>query len=396
MIDFNQHGPASSSGTTSPQLRLQQRLRRNDQGRWIEGPSVESVPAIVADADPVNPPSPFGQSWADRQESESNGHDAPMPPGGLSAPPQQEPDAEVMDRFDPPSSRVINDTTFPLQRTEGEATPGPTAPIRGPIGPSVDPGWRPDPAHNGAWNEVDHEPIEESWSREWVERAGGDPSFGGRGMSRSTEPDYGHADVDVGLEDFGTDGRSFDEEELESGAAARRNAIEWAVVLVAATLLALVLRAVLLQAFYIPSPSMEDTLLIRDRVLVNKLSYRLHDINRGDIVVFRRTAAELELAGPDEPKDVIKRVIALPGETIEIRDNQVLINGRLLVEPYLNESTAMPDFGPEVVPEDQIFVMGDNRNLSSDSRGELGTIETDRVVGRAFFLFWPLDRLSLL
>jgi signal peptidase I len=396
MTDFNQHGPAPSSDATAPQLRLQQRLRRNDRGRWIEGPPVETEQAIVADADPVKPPSRFGQWWADQHESAPDGHDAPMPPSGVSAPPQPEPDAVAMGRSDPPSSRMINDTTFPLRRTEGEATPGPSVPIRGPIGPGLDPGWRPDPAHNGAWNEGGYEPIEESWSREWVERGGGDPSFGGRDVPRSTESGYGHDDDGVGLEDFGTDGSSFDEEELESGAAARRNAIEWAVVLVAATLLALVLRAVLLQAFYIPSPSMEDTLLIRDRVLVNKLSYRLHDINRGDIVVFHRTAAELELAGPDEPKDVIKRVIALPGETIEIRDNQVLIDDQLLLEPYLNESTAMPDFGPEVVPEDQIFVMGDNRNLSSDSRGELGTIETDRVVGRAFFLFWPLDRLSLL
>jgi signal peptidase I len=396
MTDSNQHGPARLSDAAPPQLHLEQRLRRNDRGRWIEGPPVESEPAIVADADPINPTSRFGQRWADQYEPKPDGHDAPGPPGGVSARPQPEPDAEPVDRLDPPSSRTINDTTFPLRRTEGEAMTGPSAPIRGPIGPGVDPGWRPDPAHNGARNEGGYEPIEESWSREWVERGGGDPSLGGRDVSRSAESGYGPDDVDDQLEDFGTDGRSFDEEELESGAAARRNAIEWAVVLVAATLLALVLRAVLLQAFYIPSPSMEDTLLIRDRVLVNKLSYRLHDINRGDVVVFHRTAAELELAGPDEPKDVIKRVIALPGETIEILDNQVLINGQLLLEPYLNESTAMPDFGPEVVPEDQIFVMGDNRNLSSDSRGELGTIETDRVVGRAFFLFWPLDRLSLL
>ncbi len=191
-------------------------------------------------------------------------------------------------------------------------------------------------------------------------------------------------------------GRNFDEEELETGMAARRNAIEWAVVLVAAVLLALVLRAVLLQAFYIPSPSMEDTLLVDDRVLVNKLSYRLNDISRGDIVVFHRTDAEIAASSPDDPKDVIKRVIATEGERIEIRDNQVLIDEQLLVEPYLDPNVSMADFGPQIVPDGHIFVMGDNRNLSSDSRGETGPVPEERVVGRAFFLFWPLNRLSAL
>ena len=187
-----------------------------------------------------------------------------------------------------------------------------------------------------------------------------------------------------------------DEQDLETGAAARRNAIEWAVVLVAAVLLALVLRAVLLQAFYIPSPSMEDTLLVKDRVLVNKLSYRLGDVQRGDIVVFHRTDAEIASAGPDQPKDVIKRVIALGGEEIEIRENSVLIDGNQLLEPYLDPTLVMADFGPYSVPEGHVFVMGDNRNLSSDSRGEMGPIVEDRIVGRAFFLFWPVDRLSRL
>ncbi len=187
-----------------------------------------------------------------------------------------------------------------------------------------------------------------------------------------------------------------DVDELATGAAARRNAIEWAVVLVAAVLLALVLRALVLQAFYIPSPSMEDTLLIQDRVLVNKLSYRFGDVGRGDIVVFHRTEAEIASAGPSQPKDVIKRVIALGGETIEIRENTVYINDQELVEPYLDPGLVMPDFGPLTVPEGFLFVMGDNRNLSSDSRGELGPIAEDRVVGRAFVLFWPVNRLGRL
>lgn len=208
-------------------------------------------------------------------------------------------------------------------------------------------------------------------------------------VGQGYEAIYGEAVVDATEPDV-------DEDELATGAAARRNAIEWAVVLVAAVLLALVLRALVLQAFYIPSPSMEDTLLIQDRVLVNKLSYRFGDVGRGDIVVFHRTEDEITSAGPNQPKDVIKRVIALSGETIEIRENTVLIDDDVLIEPYLEPGLVMPDFGPLTVPEGFLFVMGDNRNLSSDSRGELGPIAEDRVVGRAFVLFWPVDRVTRL
>lgn len=184
-------------------------------------------------------------------------------------------------------------------------------------------------------------------------------------------------------------------EEAESGTDTTRNMIEWAVVLVGAVLLALVLRALVLQAFWIPSPSMESTLLVRDRVLVNKVSYRVGDIGRGDIIVFRRTDEEIA-QNPELPRDVIKRVIALEGEEIEILDNQVFIDGLLLQEPYLDEGVTTTDFGPETVPDGHVFVMGDNRELSLDSRFETGPIAEDRVVGRAFFLFWPLNRIGSL
>lgn len=222
------------------------------------------------------------------------------------------------------------------------------------------------------------------------------------GIFQNEEPDeyfeeYGYGkDFGDGRLDDDDDGQEFDDEaELSAAGDARRNAIEWAVVLVGAVLLALVLRAVLLQAFWIPSPSMESTLLVRDRVLVNKISYRLHDINRGDVVVFRRTDAEIA-ENPTVPQDVIKRVIALSGETIEIKDNKVMIDGGELLEPYLDDGVVTLDFGPEVVPEGHVFVMGDNRELSLDSRFETGPIAHDRVVGRAFFLFWPLGRLGSL
>ncbi len=212
---------------------------------------------------------------------------------------------------------------------------------------------------------------------------------------------YGNGD-DIGDgrlddNDFDVDLDDLDEEddEPEQSGSARRNAIEWAVVLVGAVLLALILRAVLLQAFWIPSPSMESTLLVRDRVLVNKISYRLHDINRGDVIVFRRTDDEIA-RNPELPRDVIKRVIALEGETITIAENKVLIDDAELLEPYLDEGVLTSDFGPEVVPDGHVFVMGDNRELSLDSRFETGPISHDRVVGRAFFLFWPLGRLGSL
>ncbi len=273
-----------------------------------------------------------------------------------------------------------------------------------------------EPGHEGV--EPGDEPIPGLDPRSWahVEGEYHDPNPGGRGSRELPgELDYYGADrrrrerpieqgypAGSGYEAVYGDAAvdpvesEVDDDELVTGAAARRNAIEWAVVLVAAVLLALVLRALVLQAFYIPSPSMEDTLLIQDRVLVNKLSYRFGDVGRGDIVVFHRTDEEITSAGPNQPKDVIKRVIALGGETIEIRESTVFINDQELVEPYLDPGLVMPDFGPLTVPEGFLFVMGDNRSLSSDSRGELGPIAEERVVGRAFVLFWPVDRVSRL
>jgi len=169
-----------------------------------------------------------------------------------------------------------------------------------------------------------------------------------------------------------------------------RSAIEWIVVLGSAVVVALLLRAFLFQAFFIPSESMESTLRVDDRVLVNKLSYRFGDVERGEVVVFRRPEDQ-----PGEFRDLIKRVIGLPGETIEARGNTILIDGKVLIEPYLTPGEIIDDFGPVVIPEGEYFMMGDNRDNSGDSR-VFGTIEEDRLIGRAFFLFWPFDRLGSL
>jgi signal peptidase I len=171
-----------------------------------------------------------------------------------------------------------------------------------------------------------------------------------------------------------------------------RSAVEWVAVIVGALVVALVVKTFLFQAFYIPSASMEPTLRKGDRVLVNKLSYDLHDLHRGDIVVFELPP---EKVGADGIKDLIKRVIGLPGETIETREGIVYINDKKIDEPYLPDgvTTNKPPIPRQVVPDGHIFVMGDNRDNSADSRyATRGPIPIDTVVGRAFVQVWPPSR----
>ncbi len=165
-----------------------------------------------------------------------------------------------------------------------------------------------------------------------------------------------------------------------------RSVVEWIAVIVGALIVALVVKTFLFQAFYIPSESMEPTLDVGDRVLVNKLSYDLHDVNRGDVVVFELPAEEV---GPDGVKDLIKRVIGLPGEVIETRDGVIYVDDRRVEEPYLPEDGPTgPPIERQTVPDDHVFVLGDNRDNSADSRSR-GPIPIDTIVGRAFVLVWP-------
>ena len=170
-----------------------------------------------------------------------------------------------------------------------------------------------------------------------------------------------------------------------------RNAVEWVVIIGGAFLVAFVVKTFLIQAFFIPSGSMLPTLHEDDRVLVNKLSYDLHAVNRGDLVVFERP--EGEAAG--QIKDLIKRVVGLPGERIEQRDGDVYIDGDLLEEPYLETETETTNLEPQTVPDGHVFVMGDNRDDSMDSR-VFHAIDEDLIVGRAFVRVWPLPDLALL
>ena len=163
--------------------------------------------------------------------------------------------------------------------------------------------------------------------------------------------------------------------------------VDWVVVIAVALLVAFVVRGFVLAHFVVDGSSMYSTLETGDRVFVNKLSYRLHDPNRGDVVVLH------QISGASE-RDLIKRVIGLPGETVEVRNCTVLIDGRILNEPYLDpEVVTATDCGGDytldgTVPEDHVFVMGDNRGGSQDSR-VLGPISEDDLVGRAFVVFWP-------
>ncbi len=170
-----------------------------------------------------------------------------------------------------------------------------------------------------------------------------------------------------------------------------RSLAEWAVVVLCAVVISVLVRQFLFQAFYIESGSMESTLVPDDRVLVNRLSYKWTEHSRGDVVVFSRLPNE-----PGTTRDLIKRIIGLPGDEVEGRDGVIYINGVRLDEPYIDDDNrSYPDFGPELVGEGQIFVMGDNRDDSLDSR-RFGAIDSDRAAGRAFITYWPLGRAGSL
>ncbi len=166
---------------------------------------------------------------------------------------------------------------------------------------------------------------------------------------------------------------------------------EWVAIVAVAVLAAFLIKEYLFQAFYIPSESMEHTLEKRDRVLVNKLSYRLHDVRRGDVVVFERPPEE----GEGSAKDLIKRVVAVGGETVEGHDGGVYVNGKRLREPYVANGVTSGDFSPQRVPPGHVWVMGDNRDRSRDSR-YFGSVPESGIVGRAFVRVWPVDAIGLL
>jgi signal peptidase I len=183
---------------------------------------------------------------------------------------------------------------------------------------------------------------------------------------------------------------------------------ELPILLGVAILVAVLVRAFVVQTFFIPSESMEHTLDINDRVLVNKLVYDFRDPHRGEIIVFK---APMEWRSDPNEEDFIKRVIGIGGDHVVCCDAQgrITVNGIGLDEPYIYRDDLGADVASEdtfdvVIPRDRLWVMGDHRSHSGDSReqynrhGDVGraTIATGDVVGRAFVLFWPLGRASWL
>ncbi len=168
-----------------------------------------------------------------------------------------------------------------------------------------------------------------------------------------------------------------------------RSLLSWTWVLLAAVTLALLMRTFLIAAFYIPSESMEPVLEIGDRLLVSKLSYRIGDPEPGDVVVFR-TPPSMQ---PAQTAELIKRVVAVGGQQVEAVNGRLIIDGSPVDEHYLSTEVYTRDFGPVLVPAGYVFVMGDNRRSSQDSR-VFGAIPESEIVGRAFARFWPPTRLG--
>ena len=183
---------------------------------------------------------------------------------------------------------------------------------------------------------------------------------------------------------------------------------ELPVLLLIAFGLAFLLRTFVVQVFFIPSESMVPTLQVDDRIVVEKISYLFDGPDRGDVVVFageegfptaQETGVERVIRGvgqflgvvPVDARDLVKRVIGLPGDTVVLEDGQVSVNGVELDEPYAQLDQ---DDGEWTVPEGELFVLGDNRSNSADSRSSLGFVELDNVVGRAVLKIWPMDRFG--
>lgn len=178
-----------------------------------------------------------------------------------------------------------------------------------------------------------------------------------------------------------------------------RNVLEWVVVLSVAAAMALLLRAYVVQTYYIPSPSMEPTLLVGDHILVLKAAYDFTSPATGDVIVFKAPPREHELCNDPNVQDLVKRIIATPGETVWSRGHTIYLDNKPLVQRW-QYSLAL-GFGPQiatrahplVVPRNDYFVMGDNHGQSCDSR-IWGFVPRANIIGKAIAIYWPLSRLS--
>lgn len=161
-------------------------------------------------------------------------------------------------------------------------------------------------------------------------------------------------------------------------------------VVVPAVILFLIIHTFFLESRYVPSPSMVPTIAVQDRFLSNKTAYWFKPPQRFDIIVFKPPA----IAGSKE--DFVKRIIGLPGETIQIQKGVVYINNKPLSEPYITPDRApIRDFGPYTIPQGNLFMMGDNRNNSQDSR-YWGSLPIKNIKGKAWWRFWPINRMGII
>lgn len=163
---------------------------------------------------------------------------------------------------------------------------------------------------------------------------------------------------------------------------------DWVVSILIAVVLAFFIRYFIVELYMVEGPSMRPTLLNGERLVVNKFLYRFKTPERGEVIVFRYPR--------DPSRDFIKRVIGVPGDTIEIKEGRVFVNGQLQNETYILEKTK-GSYPLATVPEGHVFVMGDNRNNSEDSRfRDVGFVSYDLIKGKAIVVFWPVDHLKSL
>ncbi|MHB1125505.1 MAG: signal peptidase I [Bacillota bacterium] len=168
----------------------------------------------------------------------------------------------------------------------------------------------------------------------------------------------------------------------------KRGIKDWVVSILIAVVISLTIRTYIAEARWIPSGSMEPTLEIGDRIIIDKIFFKQTGIHRHDVIVFDPPYYDAE------KKALIKRVIGLPGDEVEVRNGQVLVNGQALIEPYEMEKPAV-DYGPVTIPEGMLFVMGDNRNNSMDSRS-WGYLPEKNIIGKAFAKYYPINHMRLI
>lgn len=162
--------------------------------------------------------------------------------------------------------------------------------------------------------------------------------------------------------------------------------LEWAKAIFIAIIIALIIRTFFFSTSIVKGDSMLPTLEEGDRIIFNKFVYLIGKPDRGDIVIIERPL-----------KNYVKRVIALPGETIEVKDHVLHINGEIYEQNFLSENEILGtgNFGPIEIPEDSYFVMGDNRSTSKDSRNGLGFIEEENIIGRSEIIIFPFNELRV-